>query len=131
MQGTIFIAAPPGTTWPLSLDDVEQQLRQRLPGVRTFHRHAAVSNTDYIDFQVTVDGLLSISSYFAGGTLILRDGSAADWADTIEWFLGLLPPGTPAVAMIEENPDEIVPVPLDATAAAIEALLDALAGINE
>jgi hypothetical protein len=128
MQGTIFIAAPPGTRWPLTLDGVERQLRQRFPDVATFRRHAAVSDTDYIDFQVTVDGLVRVSSYFDDGKLILNDGSSADWADTIVWFLGLLPPGTPAMAMIEENPDDIAPVPPAATAAAIEALLDGLAG---
>jgi hypothetical protein len=128
MQGTIFIAAPPGTVWPLSLDHVEQQLRQRFPGVQTFRRHAPVAGTDYCDFQLTVDGLVRVGSYFGDGTLILNDGSSRDWADTIVWFLGLLPPGTPAVAMIEENPDEIVPVPAAATVNEVEALLDGLAG---
>ncbi|MFC0430516.1 hypothetical protein [Kutzneria buriramensis] len=128
MQGTIFVAAPPGTTWPLTLDGVERQLRQQFPDVMIFRRHAAVSDTDYLDFQVTVDGLARVSSYFDDGKLILNDGSSADWADTIVWFLGLLPAGTPAVAMIEDNPDEIVPIPAGATGHVVEALLDGLAG---
>lgn len=127
MQGTIFIAAPPGTIWPLTLDGVEQQLRQRFPDVAIYRRHASVSGVDYLDFQVTVDEMARISSYFDDGKLVLNDGSSADWADTIVWFLGLLPLGTPAVAMLEENPDEVVPVSSGASAAAIEALLDGLA----
>ncbi len=128
MHGTIFIAAPPNARWPLTLDGVEGQLRQRFSDVEIFRRHAAVSDRDYLDFQITVDGLIRISSYFDDGRLILNDGSSADWADTIVWFLGLLPPGTPAVAMIEENPDETAVIPPGAKAQAIEALLDGLAG---
>lgn len=130
MQGSIFIAATPGTSWPLDLDTVSRYWRERFPATQLFRKHAPVSDTDYVDFQIELDGEVRVCSYFADSKLILNDGTAALWADTIVWFLGLLPAGATAVAMVEVNPDAIRPVPAGADAATIVGFLDSLADAN-
>ncbi|MER7466736.1 hypothetical protein [Streptomyces sp. NPDC097981] len=64
-------------------------------------------------------------SYFDHSHLILRGGSPGLWADTIIWFLGLLPAGTPTVTMVETGPDSIS-VPPGAGRQEIQELLDTL-----
>ncbi|MFJ8443399.1 hypothetical protein [Kitasatospora griseola] len=127
MPDTIFVAAPEGTTWPLSGQDVERLLEARFPGVRIWHRYAPVSRSGYLDFEITVDGEPRHGSYVDHRHLILRDAEPGFWADDIAWFLGLLPPGTYAVAMVESNPDETRSIPAAATAQHIADLLDGLA----
>lgn len=131
MQGSIFIAATPGTSWPLDLDTVSRHWRERFPDTQLFRKHAPVSDTDYVDFQLELDGEIRACSYFADSKLILNDGTSTLWADTIVWFLRLLPAGSTAVAMVEVNPDEIAPVPAGVDAAAIVGLLDRLADADK
>ncbi|MFJ5927653.1 hypothetical protein ACIQF6_34165 [Kitasatospora sp. NPDC092948] len=126
-MNAIYIAAPEGTTWPLSGQDVERRLETRFPDVQTWHKYAPVSRSAYIDFEIDIDGERRHGSYFDHRHLILRDAEPQFWADTVAWFLGLLPPGTNAVAMVESNPDEIRPVPAAATTRQIADLLDSLA----
>ncbi|GGR00830.1 hypothetical protein [Kitasatospora griseola] len=127
MMHTIFVAAPEGTTWPLRGRQVEQRLETRFPGVQVWHKYAPVSRSAYIDFEIDVDGEPRHGSYFDHRHLILRDAEPEAWAGTIAWFLGLLPPGAHAVAMVESNPDEIRPIPAAVTVQQIADLLDGLA----
>ncbi|MGA5823691.1 hypothetical protein ACPC54_38230 [Kitasatospora sp. NPDC094028] len=123
---TIFIAAAPGTTWPLSCDDAEEHLRTRFPDVRTWHKHAPVSDTDYVDFQVEIDGTVRLGSYFEHRNLVLNDGTPEVWADTIAWFLALLPTEARTVAVVESNPDNVRTIRPGADTGEIRDLLDTL-----
>ncbi|MFG2825317.1 hypothetical protein ACGFX4_38550 [Kitasatospora sp. NPDC048365] len=125
MQNAIFVAATPGTTWPLTYQDVERHLEARFPDVRCRHKFAPVSRMEYLDFELTLDDMTRHGSYFDRSHLILRDGSPEFWAATIVWFLGLLPAGAPAVAMVESNPDTAT-VPPGAGPQDIQQLLDTL-----
>jgi hypothetical protein len=55
----------------------------------------------------------------------LEDGDPAVWADTIAWWLSLLPAGTPTVTMTDANTN---PVAIETTsdAAQVRELLDRL-----
>jgi hypothetical protein len=127
VQDAIFIAAPPKTEWPLTMDTLGQRLPEQFPQVQVFPpQQGAASGKHYIPFEVTLDGEVRHGTFFDRSHLILNDGPPALWADTIAWFLRLLPPGTPAVAMVEVNPEQVVAIPPAADAAAIRALLDEL-----
>jgi hypothetical protein len=125
MQDGIFIAAPPGADWPLTIEDFEVRILERYPDALCTAKHEAIGDEDYLAFEVDIEGERRHGSYFDRAQFILRDAPPAFWADTIVWFLSLLPAGTPAVAMIETNPD-IVPVPPGASADEIRNLLEAL-----
>jgi hypothetical protein len=127
MLTTIFIAAPKRGTWPLTLDQFDMRLRERWPQAETFAHHAPISNEDYLDFQIDLDGVTRTASYYDRSNLILGDGDPEFWADTIVWSLGLLPADAQAVAMVEANPEYTAPVPQGASAEAIRLLLDGLA----
>ena len=124
MFDTFFVNSPQGTAWPLGIDAVDQHLQERFPGMQGWIRHAPVLGKDYLDFDVVLAGTRRSGAYYQGGPLILNDGDAADWAPTIAWFLGLLPAGTPAVTMRETNPDQIVLLPADPSAAQIQQILE-------
>jgi hypothetical protein len=104
VTGSLFLAAPPGTTWPLSLDQVEAQLHGRFPEITTTRETFGTTGEPYISFRVPVDGDTRHGLYAARGNLVLNDGDPAVWADTIAWFIDLLPPGTPMAAMVENEP---------------------------
>ncbi|MGW3124575.1 hypothetical protein ACWDBW_47050 [Streptomyces sp. NPDC001107] len=125
MQDGIFIAAPPGTDWPLTMEEFEARIRERCPDVLCTSKHAVIGDEDYLAFEADIDDERRHGSYFDHAQLILRDAPPAFWADTIVWFLSLLPAGTPAVAMVETNPD-IAPVPPGASADEIRNLLEGL-----
>ncbi|MDH6113566.1 hypothetical protein P3T36_005271 [Kitasatospora sp. MAP12-15] len=122
----IFIAAPPGAAWPLGLAEFEARVRDHIPLVLCFTRHDPVQRRDYLNFEADLDGMRRHGSYFEHSNLVLSDGDPAFWADTITWFLSLLPAAAPAVAMAESNPDDVVPVPAGASAEQIRDLLDTL-----
>ncbi|MGW3037455.1 hypothetical protein ACWDCB_40450 [Streptomyces sp. NPDC001178] len=128
MMTTIFIAAAKPRTWPLTLDQFAARLAERWPQAETFAHHAPVSNEDYLDFQIDLDGMTRTASYYDRSNLILSDGDPEFWADTIVWFLGLLPADADAVAMVEVNPEYTAPIPPGADAETIRTLLDGLAG---
>lgn len=127
MMTTIFVAAPEPGTWPLTLDQFEARLQERWPQTETFAHHAPISDQDYLDFQVDLDGMTRTASYYDRSTLILSDGDPEFWADTIVWFLGLLPTRAQAIAMVEVNPEHTALIPPGANAEEIRNLLDALA----
>jgi hypothetical protein len=126
VNDAIYIAAPPGTTWPLDLDALDQRLQERFPDLRAFLKHAPVRDQHYLDFQTTLEGLPRHGSYFDRTHLILRDGPPQLWADTIAWFLSLLPEDAEAVAMLETNPEHLAALPRTASAEQISVLLEEL-----
>ncbi|TYC68125.1 hypothetical protein EH183_40320 [Streptomyces sp. CB01881] len=130
MQDAVFIAAPPGTAWPLSREDAERHLLARYPDLQSWYKHAPVSDTDYLDFEVELDGTARHGSYFERSHLIRRDGGPAFRADTVAWFRQLLPAGTPVVVMTESNPDVVLTLLLDASPQEIGELLQALLGVE-
>jgi hypothetical protein len=101
----LVVAAPQGTTWPFDLDRAEAALRERFPDAILCRHTGAATRQTYVSFDVQIDGVPRHGIYVEGGNLTLSDGSPDDWADTIAWFLSLLPPGTPTVALAERNPD--------------------------
>ncbi|MDQ0761001.1 hypothetical protein [Streptomyces canus] len=125
MQDAIFVAAPPGTVWPLTLGEFETRILVRYPEALCTAKHEPIRGQDYLAFEIDLDGERRHGSYFDRSHLILQDAPPAFWADTVVWFLGLLPPGTPAVAMIETNPDT-APIPPGAGAEDVRLLLEAL-----
>ncbi|MFF4751471.1 hypothetical protein ACWD5R_05530 [Streptomyces sp. NPDC002514] len=80
-----------------------------------------------LDFQLDLEGMTRTVSYYDHSNLILGDGDPEFWADTIVWFLGLLPADADAVAMVEVNPEHTAPIPPRADAETIHALLEGLA----
>lgn len=126
MNDAIYIAAPPGTTWPLDLDTLDQRLQERFADLRAFLKHAPVRDQDYLEFQTTLEGLPRHGSYFDRTHLILRDGPPSLWADTVVWFLSLLPADAEAVVMLETNPEHVAPLSRTAGPEQISALLEEL-----
>jgi hypothetical protein len=111
MAGKLYLAAPPNQQWPLTIDDLTTQLHRRFPDALISRRTSAITRNDVLDFEVTLaDGEMRHGTYVDGGKFALSDGSPSDWADTLAWFLSLLPDGTPAVAMVDEGAD-VVTVP--------------------
>ena len=129
MLTTIFIAAPPGATWSLSIDEVHHWLTEHFsePQISPTTSTTHTGNT-YLPFEVDIDGVMRHGLYEDGKQLVLEDGSSEFWADTIVQFLRLLPPDSQAVALVEVNEDDFARIPRGADAASIVAVLDRLAG---
>lgn len=121
----LYVVAPEGEPWPMSLDAAEARFRQHWPTVMITRQVSVVNNTPYLSFDVEVNGVSRWGTYSDRIGLALSDGSPADWADTIAWFLGLLPAGTRALAAAEENP-ELTPLPAAATAQDIREVYERL-----
>src|SRR5215813_7695882 len=114
MWDKLYVAAPEGTAWPLDLDTAEAKLRERFPEAVTARQTARASGQDYLSFDVPIEGMMRHGIYVEGGNLTLSDGAPADWAETVAWFLSLLPAGTPAIALPEHN-QQLTPVTPGAT----------------
>jgi hypothetical protein len=123
----LFLGAPEGETWPLGIDTVEPLLRQRYPDAVVNRRTSAVTGKNRLSFAITFpDGIVRHGIYVDHDNLALSDGTSTDWADTIAWFLTLLPPGTPTVVMRGEGP-QVVALPTQIrTPEAITAFFAAL-----
>ena len=126
MWDKLYIAAAEGTTWPLDLDTAEARLQERFPDAVIGRQTGGATGKTWVSFDAEVNGMRRHGIYVEGGNLTLSDGEPADWAETIAWFLSLLPTGTPVVALAERNPT-LVAVPSNATADEITQLLDGLA----
>jgi hypothetical protein len=101
----LFLGAPQGQSWPLSLDDVEPRLRERFPDAYIQRRESAVTGKSRLSFTVRLaDGTPRHGIYVDRDNLALSDGDATVWADTIAWFLSLLPSDTRTVVMRGEGP---------------------------
>jgi hypothetical protein len=125
MYTRIHILAPEGTQWPLGVDAFEGRLRQGLPGAILTPRTQTSSGAVGVPFKIDDDDdELHEGLYIEGEQLILFGGTPEIWSNTIAWFLGLLPAGSPSLAMVEVNPEAIAPIPHGVGAADIEALLN-------
>ncbi|MFF9479753.1 hypothetical protein [Streptomyces sp. NPDC014733] len=122
----IFIAAPEGHQWALRIEEFESALQQRFPDVRTATRHSPVTGNRALDFDVEINGEDVWGSYVDRTNLVLAEGEPSLWAESVTWFLSLLPDDASAVAMVEANPDEVAPVRRDANADSITLLLESL-----
>jgi hypothetical protein len=107
---------------------VERLLQQRFPGAVINRRASAVTGKNRLSFSIPFpDGISRHGIYVDQDNLALSDGTSVDWADTIAWFLNLLPPGTSPVVMRGEGPN-VVPLPTqirspDSVAAFFESLV--------
>jgi len=119
-------AAPPDTTWMLPAETFEEQLRRRFPDAVVRHADSRVTDAHYITFNVPLDGMPRGGVYSVGHTFVVNDGTPAEWADTLAWFLSLLPPDSGVVALAENNPRSIVPVMRDTDAAHLQLLFEQL-----
>jgi hypothetical protein len=124
---TIFIAAAPATTWPLDLTGFGERLRDRWPEVRLTARPALAPNHGRLAFELDIDGERRHGTYFDRRYLVLEDGTPRFWAETIAWFLALLPADAQVVCLTEAVP-EPVPLRRDADADQVVAVLESLAG---
>jgi hypothetical protein len=114
MDEGLFLGTPPGQSWPLTATALEEQLRQRFPGAFTRRATSGVTGAEALDFEVPLaDGDTHGGSYTETGVLALTDGPPHLWADTMVWFLRLLPPTEPVYAMREDNPTP-TPLPTEA-----------------
>jgi hypothetical protein len=127
MRTTIFLSPPEGDTWPLDVDAAERHFRGRWPTIGPMRGTGHPAPRQTIDFDVSLNGQTVSVVYQDGGPLVLNDGTPEEWADTIVWFLDLLPADASVVTMTDVNPS---PVPLDRAASVdyIRRLLDALNG---
>lgn len=124
----LYLGAPEGQAWPLSIEQVEPRLRERFPDSAILRKTSLVTRKTRLSFTIPFpDGNRRHGIYIDHDNLALSDGEVADWADTIAWFLGLLPPGTPCVAMRGEGP-VFTPLPAQIrTSDDVIAFFDALA----
>jgi hypothetical protein len=125
MAGSIFVAAAPPTTWPLDMAGLEGQLRARWPEVHTAARHSSATEVDYLAFEADLAGERRHGAYFEHMYLLLEDGTPEFWAETISWFLALLPDDAEVVCMTEAVP-EPVPMPRHADPDQIVSVLESL-----
>lgn len=123
----IIIAPDEGSAWPLSLADFAERLRERIPDVHMSIKHSASTDGDYYRFQFGAPGQLRYGTYFEHHHLGLSAGTIEDWADTIAWFLRLLPERTRTVGLLEAVPIP-TPLPSRSTPQQIVAILN---GLNE
>ena len=114
--------AETGTPWNLPLE----QFAERLAAHRTDALIAmdAENAQPQVRFELTLGDQQAEGIYFTGEwqQLICWDGTIDDWAQIIEWFLGLLPPESGAQIFLEA-----VAIPQDlprpATAADVARIL--------
>lgn len=125
MADSIFIAAAPSTTWPLDMTGLGGQLRSRWPEIHMTARHAPATNDDYLAFELDLDGGRRHGAYFDRKYLLLEDGTPKFWAETITWFLSLLPADARVVCMTEAVPEPIA-MPRHADADHVTAVLGSL-----
>lgn len=113
-MSVIFVAAPPGEPWHVTLDQVEGWLRERWPDVFILRKHINRFDRDYLSFDATVESESRHGNFFDRHQLTLEDGSPEVWADSISWFLSRLPAGSRAVGALEHVP-EPSPMPANPT----------------
>ena len=101
---SLFLGSPPGQRWPVSIETVESNLRTLDPAIVLARFQSPVTGAATIDFDMHFpDGQVRSGAYSDDGTLVMNDGSPADWAPTAASILQLLPPGAPIYAMVENG----------------------------
>jgi hypothetical protein len=125
-NSTLYVAAPEGHSWPISLDAAAVHLRNHWPDAHVSRQVSAVTGKPYLSFDVVVDGMARRGTYSEHPhCLTLSDGRPGDWAETIVWFLSLLPKGAQATAMADGD-FRLVPIPPDASVQEITQLYERL-----
>jgi hypothetical protein len=124
-SGTLYVVIPEDEPWPVGLDEVETLLRQRWPTAMVTREASAVTGIQYLSFDVELNGAARWGTYSQRTGFSLSEGFPADWADTVAWFLGLLPAGTRALAAADGNL-ELVPLPPSPSADEVRALYERL-----
>lgn len=85
--------------------DTVHEFPVKFPDAYIARRESAVTGKSRLSFTVKLaDGTPRHGIYGDRDNLALSDGDATVWADTIAWFLSLLPPGTATVVMRGEGP---------------------------
>ena len=114
MDDSIYLGTPPGQSWQLTAVSLAEQLRLRFPDAFLRQVTSAVTGAEALDFEVVLDdGDTHSGTFSETGVLALSDGTPQLWADTIAWFLTLLPAGDVVFGMREGNP---TPTPFPAEA---------------
>jgi hypothetical protein len=125
-NSALYLGAPEGHTWPIDLESAQKHLQEHWPEAHVSRQVSKVTGDPYLSFDVEIAGMHRWGTYSAHPhCLTLTSGRPADWAETIVWFLSLLPRGTPAVAMADGD-FKLVPVPQGATVQEITELYEAL-----
>ena len=110
MNSALFLAAPPERRWPISLEQVQQELQRLAPDARLSRYRSPVTEEDTLSFDLHfANGNVFSGGYVDGGNLFMSEGTLDEWALIAAAVLRLLPSGTPAYAMVEADP---TPVPL-------------------
>jgi hypothetical protein len=123
MQDRIHIGSPADKPWPLTLTEFETSLHQRWPQAHTTIKQAVRSHNDYLAFHLTLDDQDRNAAYFPHEQIVLSDGTPTLWADTIAWFLNLLPDDAEVVCM-KETSEGLTPLPRHATTQQITEILN-------
>jgi hypothetical protein len=124
-SSALYVVAPDGHPWPIDMDAAEASLRQHWPTAHVTRQVSAVSGAHYLSFDVVVNGAARWGTLEPGRYLSLAEGSPADWADTIVWFIGQLPARSTALAAVEENP-ELAPLARDTSVQEVRELYERL-----
>jgi len=122
---SIYVVAPQGRPWPLDLSSAEERLRQHWPSAHITRQVSLVNNAAYLSFDVKINGRARWGTLQPELCLSLAEGSPADWAETIAWFVNQLPPGSTALAAMDENPD-LAPIPPGSSADDLRDLYERL-----
>jgi len=103
-------------------------MQERWPTAAVRRHVSAATDRPYLSFDVAIGGLQLRGTYSEHPhCLTLSEGRPQDWAETIVWFLSLLPNGLPAVAMAEGD-FRLVPIPPGASVQEIRELYERLQG---
>jgi hypothetical protein len=119
MYTDIYVLEQDETPFPIEHDAFDAALRGRFPQVEA-GRYEDVDGTVGTTFLLEMDGEMRRGLYLPSGALVLQDGDGKLWADTIAWFLELLPEDNRAALMTEFDTDRPLPISSRATAAEVE-----------
>jgi hypothetical protein len=121
----LYVVAPEGRPWLVDLATAEASLRQHWPSASVTRQVSVVNDIPYLSFDVEINGSPRWGTLQPGVCLTLREGSPADWAETIVWFVSQLPAGSIALAAMGENPD-MAPLPAHPTTRDVQDLYERL-----
>ncbi len=122
----MYLVAAEGTSWPIDLRTAESHFRQRWPAALVGLHTSAVTSHPYVTFAVVIGATQLHGTYTEHPhCLSLSHGGPQDWAETLVWFLTLLPRNVPVMAMADGD-FRLVPVPLGASVQDIAELYERL-----
>lgn len=94
MSPQLHLVAVEGTAWPLGAAEFARVARMRWPDAVIDTDPVATIATPHVTFDIEIDQMARYGMYVQAEQLVLNAGSPEDWADTVVWFLGLLPRGS-------------------------------------